>query len=119
MKLVLKNSTSYTVLDSSTSSSFSLETDLSQLQMIKDSLTIDNLSTFKFTTDDGVLMAEYNDKKYDYLEYKNDIATFYLKGVNVSERERRSLQEQIDEITFVILPEILESIEESQTGGEV
>lgn len=119
MKIVLKNGTSYTVLDSSTSSSFSLETELSQLQTIKDTLTIDNLSTFKYTTDDGVLMAEYNDKKYDYLEYKNDIATFYLKGVNVSEKERRSLQEQIDEITFIILPEILESIEESQTGGEV
>lgn len=119
MKIVLKNGTSYTVLESSTSNSISLETELSQLQTIKDTFTIDNLSTFKYTTDDDILMGEYINKQFDYLEYKNNIVTFYLKGVNVSEMERRSLQEQIDEITFVILPEILESIEESQTGGEV
>lgn len=116
MKLVLKNGTSYTVLDSSTPNSISLETELSQLQTIKDTFTIDNLSTFKFTTDDDVLMGEYNNKQFDYLEHKNNITTFYLKGVNVSERERKSLQEQIDEITFIILPEILESI---QVGEEV
>ena len=119
MKLVLKNGTSYTVLDSSTSTSISLETELSQLQTIKDTFTIDNLSTFKFTTDDGILMGEYNDKKYTYLEYKNDIATFYLRGVHVLEKENKSLQEQIDEITFAILPEIVASIEENQTEGEV
>lgn len=109
MKLVLKNDTSYTVLESSTSNSFSIETELSQLQTIKDSLTIDNLSTFKFTTDDDILMGEYNDKKYSYLEYKNGIATFYLRGVSALERENKSLQEQIDELTSVVIPEILGS----------
>ncbi|WP_310604806.1 hypothetical protein [Anaerosporobacter sp.] len=117
MKLVLKNGTSYKVLECSTSNSIAIEVELTQLQAIKDSFTIDNLSAFKFTTDDGVLMGEYSDKKYAYLEYKNGIATFYLRGVNVLEKESKSLQEQVDELTSVIIPEILATVVQSQTEG--
>lgn len=119
MKLILKNSTSYTVLDSSTSDKISIEAEIAQLETIQNTLTIDNLSTFKFTTDEGTLMGEYKDKKYNYLEYSNGIAMFYLASVDVSEKERRSMQSQIDELTTVIIPEILGIITESQAGGEV
>lgn len=119
MKLVLKNSTSYTVLDSSTSEKISIEAEISQLETIQSSFTTDNLSTFKFTTDDGTLMGEYKDKKYNYLEYSDGIATLYLASVDISEKERRSMQSQIDELTTVIIPEILGIIIESQMGGEV
>lgn len=119
MKIVLKNNTSYEILDSSTENVIHIETELSNIELIKNTLTEENLSVYKFTTDTDELISEWQNKKLDHLEYSGNVASFIFSNVDIQEKGQKSLQDQIDEITYTIIPEILGLIDILMNGGEV
>ena len=98
MKIKLKNDTTITVLESTTSTVIKAEfPNVTELDAFRAELTNDNLSEFQYLTEDGTVMGRYENYVLENTSYtvKDDVytATFAIRQLTDTEIRLNALEE--------------------------
>ena len=105
-KLVFKNGTEISVIEESVSeNSFSVECTTSEMADIFNSLNQRNLSKIEFKTDEDDLMAVFINKDKVSCKYENNVATFYLRGIDETEVRITALEDALAELIDMFFAE--------------
>lgn len=112
-KIRLKDGTEYNIAAGATENLISIPiTETSELTTIYATMTNDNLSEFSVLTEGDAVCAIITNKKVAFAGIvENDstyVAVFRLEKVDNTELQLSSLQNQIDEVVSVIVPDILD-----------
>lgn len=98
MKIKLKNDTTITVLESTTSTVIKAEfPNVTEMDAFRAELTKDNLSEFQYLTEDGTVMGRYENYVLENTSYtvKDDVytATFSIRQLTDTEIRLNALEE--------------------------
>ena len=98
MKIKLKNDTTITVLESTTSTVIKAEfPNVTEMDNFRAELTKDNLSEFQYLTEDGAVMGRYENYVLENTSYtvKDDVytATFSIRHLTDTEIRLNALEE--------------------------